>query len=150
MKGLMSPEPRGALPIIGHLHQLGGRNPLFRTFATMADKYGPIFTIWLGKNRTLVINNYEATKECFTTNDRVFATRPISAQGKYLGYNYAALGFSPYGTYWRDIRKLVVIQLLSSHRLETLKHVQVSEVDAFVEGLYSVWKNKGHDGKIKL
>ncbi|KAK9944740.1 hypothetical protein M0R45_010292 [Rubus argutus] len=150
MKGLMSPEPRGALPIIGHLHQLGGRNPLVRTLATMADKYGPIFTIWLGKNRTLVINNNEAVKDCFTTNDRVFATRPISAQGKYLGYNYAGLGFSPYGTYWRDIRKLVVIQLLSSRRLETLKHVQVSEVDAFVKGLYSVWKNKGHDGQMKV
>ncbi|KAK9944741.1 hypothetical protein M0R45_010293 [Rubus argutus] len=150
MKGLMSPEPRGALPIIGHLHQLGGRNPLFRTLATMADKYGPIFTIWLGKNRTLVINNYEAVKECFTINDRVFATRPISSHGKYLGYNYAAFGFSPYGTYWRDMRKLVMVELLSSRRLQALKHIQVSEVDAFVKGLYSVLKNKGHDGKMKV
>ncbi|KAL6217773.1 hypothetical protein ACLB2K_010990 [Fragaria x ananassa] len=150
MKGLMSPEPHGALPIIGHLHQLGSRNPLCRTLAKMADKYGPIFTIRLGKNRVLVISNYEAVKECFTTNDRVFATRPISAQGKYLGYNYAAFGFSPYGTYWRDMRKLVVVELLSSRRLETLKHVQVSEVDAFVKGLYSFWKNKGHDGQSKV
>ncbi|XP_062024785.1 cytochrome P450 CYP82J17-like [Rosa rugosa] len=150
MKGIMCPEPYGALPIIGHLHQLGGRNPLFRTLSTMADKYGPIFTIWIGKNRTLVINNYEAVKECFTTNDRLFATRPLSAHGKYLGYDFAAFGFSPYGTYWRDMRKLVVIELLSNRRLETLKHVQVSEVDAFVKGLYSVWKNKGHDGQSKV
>ncbi|XP_004292356.1 PREDICTED: cytochrome P450 82C4-like [Fragaria vesca subsp. vesca] len=150
MKGLMSPEPYGALPILGHLHQLGGRNPLFQTLANMADKYGPIFTIWLGKNRALVISNYEAAKECFTTNDRVFATRPSSAQGKYLGYNYAAFGVSPYGKYWRDTRKLVVMELLSSRRLETLKHVQISEVDAFVIGLYSVWKNKGHDGPSKV
>ncbi|KAL6214318.1 hypothetical protein ACLB2K_013754 [Fragaria x ananassa] len=150
MKGLMSPEPYGALPILGHLHQLGGRNPLFQTLANMADKYGPIFTIWLGKNRALVISNYEAAKECFTTNDRVFATRPSSAQGKYLGYNYAAFGVSPYGKYWRDMRKLVVMELLSSRRLETLKHVQISEVDAFVKGLYSVWKNKGHDGPSKV
>ncbi|XP_050365523.1 cytochrome P450 CYP82H23-like [Argentina anserina] len=116
----------------------------------MADKYGPIFTIWLGKNCALVINNYEAVKECFTTNDRVFATRPSSAQAKYLAYNGAALGLSPYGAYWRSMRKLAINELLSSRRLETLKHVQVSEVDAFVKGLYSVWENRGHDGQSKV
>ncbi|XP_050364008.1 cytochrome P450 CYP82D47-like [Argentina anserina] len=151
IKGLtMSPEPYGALPIIGHLHQVGGQNPLHRTLATMADKYGPIFTIWLGRHRTLVINNYEAVKECFTTNDRVFATRPASAMGKHLGFNYAVFALSPYGKYWRDIRKLVVRELLSSPRLETLKHVHISEVDAFVKGLYSLCKNKGHDAASKV
>ncbi|BBH10003.1 cytochrome P450, family 81, subfamily D, polypeptide 8 [Prunus dulcis] len=85
------------------------------------------------KHPVLVISNYDAVKQCFTKNDTVFATRPRSSQGKYLGYNYAGFGFSPYGTYRRDIRKMVMVELLSSRRLETLKHVQISEVTSIHE-----------------
>ncbi|KAG5233326.1 cytochrome P450 family protein [Salix suchowensis] len=54
-----------------------------------------------------------------------------------MGYNNAVFALSPYGKYWRDVRKLVTLQLLSSHRLELLKHVRVFEVDAFIRGLHS-------------
>lgn len=144
IKGMLAPQPSGALPIIGHLHKL--RGPLFKTLAAMADKYGPIFTIWLGKHPVLVISNYDAVKQCFTKNDKVFATRSRSTTGKYLGYNYAGFGFSPYGPYWRDMRKMVMVELLSSRRLETLKHVQISEVDAFIKGLFLLCKTEGHNG----
>ncbi|KAE8662370.1 ER lumen protein retaining receptor family protein isoform 1 [Hibiscus syriacus] len=93
----------------------------------MADKYGPIFTIRLGMFPALIVSNHEAVKECFTTKDRVLANRPRSNAGIYLGYNHAGFGFAPYGEYWRQIRKLAVVELLSSRRLETLKHVQISE-----------------------
>ncbi|CAL8177920.1 unnamed protein product [Prunus armeniaca] len=146
IKGTLAPESSGALPFIGHLHKVGGRIPFFRTLAALADKYGPIFTLRLGKNRALVVSNYEAVKDCFTKNNRVFATRPRSTQGKYLGYNHAAFGFSPYGPYWRDMRKMVVVELLSSRRLETLKHVHSSEVDAFVKGLHAFCNREGHNG----
>nr|XP_023899749.1 uncharacterized protein LOC112011612 [Quercus suber] len=63
----------------------------------MADKYGPIFTIWLGVHRTLVASSWEIAKECFTTNDKVFANRPKGVALEVLGYNYAMIGFSPYG-----------------------------------------------------
>lgn len=120
--GMFAPNPAGALPIIGHLHQLGDQNPIARTLSTMSDKHGPIFMIRLGMKRALVVNSYEAVKECFTAYDRVFATRPSSSQAKYLGYNNAAFGFGPYGTYWREMRKLAVLELLSSRRLGALKH----------------------------
>ncbi|KAG2411268.1 hypothetical protein I3760_Q015400 [Carya illinoinensis] len=142
---MLAPEPSGALPIIGHLHQLRSQNAIVRTLAAMADKHGPIFMLRFGMKRTVVISSHEAVKECFTTNDRVFATRPMSVWGKYLGYNYAGFGFSPYGPYWSKIRKLVVSELLSSRRLETLKNMQVSEVDTFVKDLYSVCTSNEHN-----
>ncbi|TQE12402.1 hypothetical protein C1H46_002055 [Malus baccata] len=116
----------------------------------MADKCGPIFTIRLGKHPVLVISNYDAVKECFTKNDIIFATRPKSAHGRYLGYNYAAFGFSPYGTYWREMRKMVIVELLSSRRLQALKHVHISEVDSFIKGLYKICKIKGQNGRTKV
>ncbi|KDP26345.1 hypothetical protein JCGZ_17503 [Jatropha curcas] len=149
-KGLLAPEPFGALPILGHLHLLGAEKTLARTLALLADKYGPIFTIWLGVHRTVEVSSHEAIKECFTANDKVLASRPKSSHGKYLSYNYAAFGFASYGPYWRDMRKLVVIQLLSSHRLKSLKHVQVSEVNTLIKDLYLLSLNQPSSNKIVI
>ncbi|GMH02478.1 hypothetical protein Nepgr_004317 [Nepenthes gracilis] len=132
------PEPPGAWPIIGHLHQLGGQNPIFRTLGAMADNHGPVFMLRLGMRRTLVVNNQEAVRDCFSANDKAFASRPSSSAGKYLGYNYAGFGFTPYGQHWRNMRKLAVAELLSARRLESLKHQRVSEVSAFIKELYSL------------
>ncbi|EEF31308.1 cytochrome P450, putative [Ricinus communis] len=142
---LLAPEPSGALPIIGHLHLLGKENTLARTLGRLADNYGPIFTIWLGVHRTVVVSSYEAIKECFSSNDRILASRPRSSHGQYLSYNYAAFGFASYGPYWSHMRKLVAIQLLSSHRIKLLKHVQISEVNTLIKELY---EKQGSNKKI--
>ena len=136
-KNIMSvvPEPSGALPIIGHLHLLGGQVPVALILGAMADKYGPIYSLKLGQHRALVVSSWELVKECFTTNDRLFANRPSIAVGKYMGYDNAAFALSPYGQYWREVRKMATLQLLSTHRVESLKHVLVSEIDSFINGL---------------
>ncbi|GLT73633.1 hypothetical protein SLA2020_454770 [Shorea laevis] len=138
----LPPEPSGGLPFIGHLHLFGGGKPLCQTWATMADRYGSIFTIRLGVHSTVIISSHEAAKECFTTNDKILASRPKSNAGIYLGYNYAAFGFASYGAYWREMRKLAMLELLSSRRLETLKHIQVSEINEFVKDLYLLRQKK--------
>ncbi|EXB84472.1 Cytochrome P450 82C4 [Morus notabilis] len=115
------PEPSRALPIIGHLHLLGshGQTPVFRVLGAMADKCGPIYSLTMGKHRILVLSSWELVKECFSaTNDRIFANRPSLAVGKYLFYDNAAFAFSPYGQYWRDVRKFATLNLLSSQRVE--------------------------------
>ncbi|KAF3431670.1 hypothetical protein FNV43_RR26402 [Rhamnella rubrinervis] len=106
----------------------------------MADKHGPIFSLRLGQKRTLVVSSWEIVKECFTTNDRIFANRPSIAVGKYVGYNNAIFSLAPYGQYWRDIRKLAT-RALSAHRLELLKHVRASEVDLFIKELFTLSKS---------
>ncbi|KAK9041047.1 hypothetical protein V6N11_016171 [Hibiscus sabdariffa] len=133
---LLAPEPSGALPFIGHLLLLRTKRTGARTLAAIADKYGPIFTFRLGRFRALVVGNHEAVRDCFTVNDRVFANRPMSNAGTYLGYDEASFGFASYGSYWREIRKLVAVELLSVHKIASLKHVQVSEVNAFIKNLY--------------
>ena len=89
------PEATSAWPLIGHLHLLGGSQPPHITLGNMADKYGPIFTIYLGVHRMLVVTNWEIAKECFTTNDKAFANCPKALAGKLLGNNYSMFGFSP-------------------------------------------------------
>ncbi|XP_058080741.1 cytochrome P450 CYP82D47-like [Magnolia sinica] len=138
-----APEPSGAWPIIGHLHLVGGREPVARTLAAMADKYGPTIMLRLGKNRTLLVSSWEVVKECFTTNDKVLATRPASAAAKHFGYDYAMVGFAPYGPYWREIRKITTLEILSNRQLELLKHIRATEIDTCVKAIYKLWvKNR--------
>ncbi|GFS33157.1 cytochrome P450, family 82, subfamily C, polypeptide 4 [Actinidia rufa] len=83
----------------------------------MADKYGPIFTIRLGIHRAIIVSGPEVARDCFTTNDKAFSNRPKSIAVEHMAYNYAMFAFNPYGPLWREIRKIVTLELLSNHRL---------------------------------
>ncbi|RVX14939.1 Methyltetrahydroprotoberberine 14-monooxygenase [Vitis vinifera] len=147
-----APEPGGAWPIIGHLHLLGGGDQLlYRTLGAMADKYGPAFNIRLGSRRAFVVSSWEVAKECFTSNDKALATRPTTVAAKHMGYNYAVFGFAPYSPFWREMRKIATLELLSNRRLEILKHVRTSEVDMGIRELYGLWvKNSSRPLLVEL
>ncbi|WCJ44259.1 Cytochrome P450 82A3 [Euphorbia peplus] len=138
-KPRLPPEAGGSWPLIGHLHLLGGPKPPHIVLSEMAVKHGPIFTIKMGIRRALVISNSDIAKQCLTTHDKAFANRPSNTLApELLGYDGSMFGFSPYGNYWRQIRKLVTVELLSSHRLETFKHVRESEVRTALKELYKL------------
>ncbi|GMP81134.1 hypothetical protein CsSME_00035945 [Camellia sinensis var. sinensis] len=141
-KNSTAPEASGAWPIIGHLHLLGGSELPHITLGAMADKQGPVFTIRLGLKLALVVSNWETAKECFTTNDIAVSSRPKFAAAKHLGYNYAMLSFSPYGPYWREIRKIASLELLGNRRVELLKNVRVSETETSMKVLHKLWREK--------
>nr|GMD80214.1 cytochrome P450 CYP82D47-like [Ipomoea batatas] len=134
------PEAGGAWPIIGHLHLLAAPEATFKILRDMAKKYGPIFQIRLGPNPVLVVSDSRVAKECFTTNDKALASRPKSLSIEIMGYNYANFGFAPYGPYWRHVRKVVMLELLSKRRLEMLGRVRESGVKSFMGNIYGSWK----------
>ncbi|TYI21122.1 hypothetical protein ES332_A06G015400v1 [Gossypium tomentosum] len=136
------PEAGGAWPIIGHLRLLGGPQPPQISLANLADKYGRMFTIKLGVRRALVVSNWEIAKECLTIHDKALATRPKAVAMELLSYNHAMIATAPYGTYWRQMRKFIIIELLSNHRLNLLKHVRESEVNTSLQQLYQLWNKK--------
>ncbi|CAN1194311.1 Cytochrome P450 82A3 [Linum perenne] len=114
----------------------------------MADKFGPIFTIRMGVHPAVVVSNWEMAKECLSTHDRVFADRPATIAMDLLGYQRSMVGFSPYGPYWRKIRKIATLELLSSHRLEMLKDVRESEVKVAIKELYGYWAKNVQNGAV--
>ncbi|CAI0558614.1 unnamed protein product [Linum tenue] len=136
----------GAWPIIGHLHLFSGPGPIHRVLGSLADQYGPIFTIRMGRahQKAIVVSKWEIAKECLTTNDKAFiARRPHTIATETLGYNYSVFGFTPYGHYWRQMRKLATLELLSSARLELLRPVRAEETRVAVRGLYELWGREG-------
>ncbi|XP_047325107.1 xanthotoxin 5-hydroxylase CYP82C4-like [Impatiens glandulifera] len=140
------PEPSGAWPVLGHLHLLRGTKIFHETMSEMADKHGPIFGIRLGLRRAIVVSNWELAKELSTTHDLAVASRPKLLVAKHLGYNYAMFAFSPYGPYWREIRKFVSLELLSNRRLHLLRHIRVSETKTSIQQLYKLWADHSYEG----
>ncbi|CAN1273729.1 Demethylepipodophyllotoxin synthase [Linum perenne] len=116
----------------------------------MADKFGPIFTIRMGVHPAVVVSNWEMAKECLTTHDRVFADRPATIAMDLLGYQRSMVGFSPYGPYWRKIRKIATLELLSSHRLQLLRHVREAEVNVAIKELYGYWCSNERNGVVTV
>ena len=51
-------------------------------------------------------------------------------------------GFGPYDPYWRELRKITTLELLSNRRLEQLSYVRVSEVENDIKALYKLWMKK--------
>lgn len=146
-----APEACGAWPILGHLHLLRGGDPVAKTLGAMADIYGPIFSLRLGTSPAIVVSSWEHVKECFTTHDKIFASRPTLAVSKYMGYNYAAFALAPYGPYWRHIRKMVTTELFSNHQLNKLMHVRTSELECFIKDLHVLCtKNKDLPTKVNI
>ncbi len=80
----------------------------------------------------------------FTTNDKAFANRPTLAL-EILGYNYAMFGFSPYGPYWCQVRKMAMLEVLSNHRLEMLKHIREAEVNDSIKDIYELLGNNNNN-----
>ncbi|KAI7752736.1 hypothetical protein M8C21_021673 [Ambrosia artemisiifolia] len=143
------PEPSGAWPIIGHFKVFNGSDLPHITLSSMADRYGPIFTIRLGIHKVLVVSNSEMVKDIITTHDLIALDRPNYTAAKILGRNGASFSFTSYGPYWRGIRKIISQELLSNSRLEKLMHIQVFELEKSITSIHELWREK-RDGQGKV
>ncbi|KAF8378207.1 hypothetical protein HHK36_029545 [Tetracentron sinense] len=126
----LPPSP-SKLPIIGNLHQLGTLP--HRSLHALSKKHGPLMLLHLGQAPTLVVSSADMATEIMKTHDIVFANRPITTAAKAILYGCRDVGFAPYGEYWRQMRKICVLQLLSVKRVQSLKYVRGEEVAVMIK-----------------
>ncbi|KAK3435617.1 hypothetical protein EUGRSUZ_C00341 [Eucalyptus grandis] len=110
----LPPSPP-SLPIIGHLHLV--KEPLHRFLHDLSLQHGPVFFLRFGSRKTVVVSSLPAVEECFTEKDVTFANRPRLLLGKLLAYDYSTLGSSPYGDYWRNLRRFTAVEMFSARPL---------------------------------
>ncbi|CAJ1953299.1 unnamed protein product [Sphenostylis stenocarpa] len=122
-----------SFPIIGNLHQM--KQPLHRTFYALSQKYGQVFSLWFGSRFVVVVSSPEAVQECFTKNDIVLANRPQFLSGKYIGYNNTTVSVSSYGDHWRNLRRIIALEVLSTHRLNSFSEIRRDEIMRLVRKL---------------
>ncbi|PIN23950.1 Cytochrome P450 CYP2 subfamily [Handroanthus impetiginosus] len=129
-----------ALPIIGHLHLLGPR--LHQTFHDLSKRYGPLYRLRLGSISYVVVSSPEVARECLKTNELVFSSRDHTTAIDTVTQG-SSFAFSPYGPYWKFIKKLCTYELLGARNLNHFLPVRDFEVKSFLE----ILMKKGKSGE---
>ncbi|XP_047331940.1 cytochrome P450 736A117-like [Impatiens glandulifera] len=119
------------LPIIGHLHCFG-KHP-HRSLLSLSRSHGPIMLLKLGSSSAVVISSAAAAREIMKTHDLVFSSRPDSKINRKLLYNLKDVAAAPYGEYWRQLKSICVLQLLSTLKVKSFRSVREEEVLLMVE-----------------
>ncbi|CAN6171240.1 unnamed protein product [Urochloa humidicola] len=90
----------------------------------------------LGSQPAIVSTSADTARLLLQTHDLSFIDRPRWTSGRYIGYDYSDMLWSPYGAYWRQARRLWKSEIFSAARLRAHEHAREAEVRAMLRGLY--------------
>lgn len=130
-RNLKTPPSPSKLPVIGNLHQLGNMPHL--SLYNLSKRFGPIISLQLGQIPTVVISSARMAKEAIKNHDLALSSRPQIFSAKHLFYNCTDIVFSPYSAYWRHIRKITILELLSARRVQSYDFVREEEVARLIQ-----------------
>ncbi|XP_075692239.1 cytochrome P450 2F3-like [Rhinoderma darwinii] len=106
-KSKLPPGPK-ALPFLGNLHQLDSKN-LVKSLKELSDKYGPVYTIYLGSRPNVVLYGYKAVKEALVEQAENFSGRgEFPAVHRFTQGN--GIAFSN-GEKWKNLRRFALVTL---------------------------------------
>ncbi|XP_058080868.1 cytochrome P450 78A5-like [Magnolia sinica] len=108
------PGPSG-LPLIGLLIPFSG--PItHRVLARLARTFNaiPLMAFSIGLTRFVISSHPQTAKEIL--NSSAFADRPVKESAYELLF-HRAMGFAPFGEYWRNLRRISATHLFSPKRI---------------------------------
>ncbi|CAL4941635.1 unnamed protein product [Urochloa decumbens] len=130
----LPPGPR-PLPIIGNLNLIG---PLpHRSVHELSKSYGPLMSLRYGSLPVVVASSVDMASFFLKTHDLLFLDRPRTTAGRYTGFNYSDMIWSPYGAYFRQVRKFCKTEFFSAARLKLQEQIRETEVRAMMRDLYA-------------
>ncbi|CAH1448781.1 unnamed protein product [Lactuca virosa] len=135
-KSINLPPGPPKLPIIGNVHQIAGALP-HHAFRDLAKKYGPIMHMQLGQISAIIVSSPRLAKEVFKTNDLALASRPYALVADIVLYGSSDVALGPYGDYWRQMKKMITVELLSAKKVRSFSGFREQEADHFIEFIRS-------------
>ncbi|KAM5571756.1 cytochrome P450 736A117-like [Rosa sericea] len=139
-----SPPSPPKLPIIGNLHQLGAPGtPPHRALQALSRVHGPLMLLHFGSVPVLVVSSAEAAREIMKTHDLAFASRPKSTAFEKLLYNYKDVATAPYGDYWRQVKSICVLNLLSAKKVRSFRGVREEETRSMINKIKETSRRGG-------
>jgi cytochrome P450 len=130
--------PKGPrkLPIIGNIHNVLSTKP-YRKLRDLAREYGSLMHLQLGEISTIVISSPDCAREVMKTHDINFAIRPQIIASELITYNSTGIISAPYGNYWRQLRKICTLELLSLKRVNSYQPIREEEFSNLVKWIAS-------------
>ncbi|KAL2470892.1 Cytochrome [Abeliophyllum distichum] len=122
------------LPIIGNLNQLG-KIP-HRSLWKLPQKYGPIMLLQLGQVSNLVVSSAEMAKQVLRTRDLECCSKPYSYGKMKLSYNLLDVAFGLYSEYWRELRKICVIELFTVKTVQSFWNIREKGILDVITGMH--------------
>jgi hypothetical protein len=132
----LPPGPR-PWPVIGNLNLIG---PLPHwSVHELSKRYEPLMSLCFDSLPVVVGSSVDMARFFLKMHDLAFIDRPRTASGRYTGYNYSDMMWSPYGAYWRQVCKFCKGKVFSATRLRSQEHVWAAEVRvrAMLRDLYA-------------
>lgn len=123
------------LPVIGHMHHIIGSLPHHYPLRNLARIYGPLMHLKFGEVTTIIVSSSEAAKMVLKTHDPACADRPKSVATEIMWYNYSDILFSPYGDYWKQMRKICILELLSAKNVRSFEYIRKDEALLLIESI---------------
>ncbi|KAL3517325.1 hypothetical protein ACH5RR_024227 [Cinchona calisaya] len=108
------PGPRG-LPFIGSMDLMVGLAHHKIAAMAVACQAKRLMALSLGETRVIVTCNPDVAKEMLNSSD--FADRPVKESAYSLMFN-RAIGFAPYGVYWRTLRRIAATHLFCPKQIK--------------------------------
>ncbi|KAG5568191.1 hypothetical protein H5410_064794 [Solanum commersonii] len=119
-----------ATPYSSNLHQLGSLP--HRSLHQLSKKYGPVMLLHFGSKPVIVASSVDAARDIMKTHDLVCSNRPKSSIAERLFYGSKDVAFSPYGEYWRQIKSVTVLHLLSNKRVQSYRDIREEETSNMI------------------
>ncbi|KAE8662013.1 Cytochrome P450 78A6 [Hibiscus syriacus] len=109
------PGPRG-FPIVGSMNLMV--NLAHHKLCAAAKSFGAkrLMAFSLGETRVIITCNPDVAKEIL--NSSVFGDRPVKESAYSLMFN-RAIGFAPYGVYWRTLRRIAATHLFCPKQISS-------------------------------
>ncbi|XP_054617784.1 cytochrome P450 2K4-like isoform X1 [Dunckerocampus dactyliophorus] len=105
--GYEPPGPR-PLPLLGNLLQLDLKRP-YNTLVELSKKYGPVFTVYLGSKKVVVLAGYQTVKEALVNHANEFGDRDTLRIVTEYNKGHGVLWSN--GDSWKDMRHFALTNL---------------------------------------
>ncbi|KAK2990320.1 hypothetical protein RJ640_003592 [Escallonia rubra] len=91
----------------------------------------------LGEISVIVVSTPQMAKEVPKSHDIAFANRQELLAARIIVYNNTNVAFAPYGSYWRHMRRICTLELLSAKKVRSFRSIREEEVWHLTESIQS-------------
>ena len=93
----------------------------------------------------LVASSVDAARDIMKTHDLIFSNRPKLNISSILCYGSKDIAFAQYGEYWRQVKSIAVLHLLTNKRVLSYRHVREDEMALMIKKI-----RETHESEVNL